>query len=70
MTRELEENRARIRNLEARVRDMEEAIKLLAQEQRHARQPEAAEREKLMLRLERELAKPRELPPPRGRKGG
>ena len=70
MTRELEENRASIRGLEARVRDMEEAIRLLAQEQRHSRQLEAAEREKLLLLLQRELTKPKELPAPRGKKGG
>ena len=68
MSRELEENRASIRGLEARVRDMEEALKLLAQELRHARQLEAAEREKLALRLERESPKPKELPAPRGKK--
>ncbi len=37
MTRELEENRASDRRLEARLRDMEEAIKLLALAQRHVR---------------------------------
>jgi uncharacterized coiled-coil DUF342 family protein len=69
MTRELEENRATIRRLETRLRDLEEAIKLLAQEQRHARELEAAEREKLLLLLERGAPKLKELPPPRGRKG-
>lgn len=68
MTREVEENRASIRDLEARMRDMEEAIKLLAQEQRHARQLEAVEREKLVLRLERDPAKLKELPAPKGKK--
>ncbi len=70
MTRELEENRASIRRIEARRRDMEEAIKLLAQEQRHARELEFAEREKLLLRLQHEVAKLKELPLPRGRKSG
>jgi len=70
MTRELEENRASIRRIEARIRDMEEAIKLLAQEQHHARELESAEREKLLLRLQHEVAKLKELPPPRGRKSG
>ncbi len=70
MTRELEENRASIRGLEARVRDMEEAIKLLALEQRHSRLLEVAEREKLALLLQRELTKPKELPAPKGKKGG
>ena len=55
--------------METRLRDLEEAIKLLAQEQRHARELEAAEREKLLLLLERGAPKLKELPPPRGRKG-
>jgi len=42
--------------VEARVRDLEEAIKLLAQEQRHARQFDAVEREKLLLSVKQELA--------------
>jgi hypothetical protein len=70
MTRELEENRASIRRMEARVRDTEEAVKLLAQELRHARELESAEREKLLLRLQHELAQPKQLPAPRGKKGG
>jgi hypothetical protein len=57
MTRELEENRASIRRIEASIRDMEEAIKLLAQEQRHARELESSQREKLLLRLQHEVAK-------------
>ncbi len=69
MARELEENRTSIRRLEERLRDMEEAIKLLAQELRHARDLESSEREKMLLRLQHELARPRELPPPRGKKG-
>jgi cell division protein FtsB len=68
MTRELEENRAGLRRLEARVRDIEEALKLLAQEQRHDRELEAAEREKLLLRLAHELAKPKALPAPRAKR--
>ena len=47
---------------------MEEALKLLAQEQRHTRELESSEREKLLLRLQHEVAKLKELPPPRGRK--
>lgn len=70
MTRELEENRTSIRRIEARLRDMEEAIKLLAQEQRHAREMESSEREKLLLRLQHEVAKLKELPARRGRKTG
>ena len=38
------------------------------QEQRHARELESTEREKLLLRLQSEVTKLKELPPPRGRK--
>jgi hypothetical protein len=41
---------------------------LLAQEQRHAREMDSSEREKLLLRLQNELAKSKELPPVRGKK--
>ena len=69
MTRELQENRVTIRRLEDRLRDVEEALKLLALEQRHARELEATEREKLLLRLESAMAKPKKLPPSRGKRG-
>jgi len=62
MARELEENRASIRRFETRLRDLEEAIKLLAQEYRHARELESSEREKLFLRLQQELASFKDLP--------
>ena len=68
MSRELQEHRETIRRLEERVRNTEEAIKLLAQEQRHARELESSERERLQLRLQQEVAKLKELPA-RGRKG-
>lgn len=68
MSRELQEHRETIRRLEERLRNTEEAIKLLAQEQRHTRELESAEREKLLLRWQHEVAKLKELPPPRGRK--
>ena len=51
------------------MRDVEEALKLLALEQRHARELEAAEREKLLLRFESTMPKPKELPASRGRRG-
>ena len=69
MSRELQEHRDTIRQLEERVRNTEEAIKLLAQEQRHSREIEAAEREKQLLRLQHEVAKLKELPAPRRKKG-
>jgi archaellum component FlaC len=68
MARELQEHRDTIRRLDARVRDTEEAIKLLALELRHARELESAEREKLILQLERELTKLKQLPAPNWKK--
>ena len=68
MTRELQEHRDTIRRLEERMRDTEEAIKLLAQELRHARELDSSERERLLLRLQSELTKLKELPAPRRKK--
>ena len=68
MARELEEHRASIRRLEDRLRDNEEALKLVALELRHARELEASEREKQLLKLEKEVARLRELPKPKGKK--
>jgi hypothetical protein len=65
----LQEHRTTIRRLEARLRDMEEAMKLLAVEQRHARELETAEREKLLLRIKAAVARPKELPAPRRKRG-
>jgi hypothetical protein len=62
MARELQEHRATIRRLEERVRDLEEALKLLAVEQRHAREIAGVERDKLLLQIERELARNKALP--------
>ena len=50
------------------MRDTEQAIKLLAQEQRHSREMASSEREKLLLRLQNEVAKLKELPPSRGKR--
>lgn len=68
MSRELQEHRETIRQLEDRVRNTEESIKLLAQAQRHAREMESSEREKLLLRLQNEVTRLKELPAPRGKK--
>ena len=68
MARELEEHRASIRRLEDRLRDNEEALKLVALELRHSRELDAAEREKQLLKLEKEVTRLRELPKPKGRK--
>jgi hypothetical protein len=69
VARELQEHRTSIRRLEERLRDMEEAIKLLALEQRHSRKLESSEREKLLLKLERELMEVKQLASPRRKKG-
>ncbi len=68
MARELEEHRTTIRRLEERTRNLEEALRLVAQEQRHSRELESAEREKQLLKLERELNRLTELPKARGKK--
>ena len=69
MARELQEHRANIRELEDRVRDLEEALKLVTQEQRHTRELDASEREKLMLRIENALKSSKQtLPAPRQKK--
>ena len=68
MARELDENRKSIRQIEAKLRDLEETIKLLAMEQRHARDMESSEREKLLLRLQQELTKFKALPQARTKK--
>jgi archaellum component FlaC len=68
MARELEESRRSIRRVEERIRDAEEAIKLLAQELRHARELDIVEREKMLLRLQQELLKIKEIAAPGGKK--
>ncbi|MEY2409122.1 MAG: hypothetical protein QOF48_1792 [Verrucomicrobiota bacterium] len=62
MARELQEHRTTIRRLEERLRDTEEALKLIAQEVRHARELDSVQREKLLLQLERELTRQKMLP--------
>ena len=47
-----QEQRGRIAELEHRVRDLEEAVRLLAQEANHAREVAALERAKLLLELQ------------------
>ena len=65
----MEAHRVAIHELERRVRDLEEAMRLSAQSHRHQEEIAAAEREKLLLRLEAELAKhPAALPAPRRKK--
>lgn len=69
MSRELEEHRTAIEGLKDRVRNLEETLKLLAQQQQHRDELAALERDKLMLTLENEFARrDRSLPAPRGKK--
>jgi hypothetical protein len=68
MAKELEEHRISIRQLEDRLRDHEEALKLVAQELRFVRELEASEREKQLFKLEREIARLKELPRLKGKK--
>ena len=69
LVQRMEAHRVAIRELEQRVRDLEEAMKLSAQSQRHAGEIAAVEREKLLLRLEASLAKhPAALPARRRKK--
>ncbi len=68
MTRELEEHRLAIKQLEERIRDNDETLKLLAQEMRHIREMEALERDKQLLKVEREITRLKELPGPKRKK--
>ena len=65
-SRELQEHRDILRQLDDRLRTTEESIQFLAQEVRHSRELESVEREKFLLQLEREVAKLKKLP--RGKK--
>jgi predicted nucleic acid-binding Zn-ribbon protein len=62
ITRELQEHRQSIRRIENRTRDLEEALKLLAQELRHSRDLDKSEREKLLLKIDAAIAKPSSSP--------
>lgn len=70
LAREIQEHRTLLRHLEERVRNTEEAIKLLALEQRHGREVESVQREKLLLNVQSEVTKLKELSRPRPRKDG
>lgn len=69
MSRELQEHRDIIRQLEDRTRNIEEAIKLLAQEQRHSRELETKEREKLLLFFQNEAARLKDMSASRIKRG-
>lgn len=69
MSRELQEHRDIIRQLEDRTRNIEEAIKLLAQEQRHSRELETKEREKLLLFFQNEAARLKDMSASRKKRG-
>jgi len=57
VSQELDRHRDAICELNTRTRDLEEAFKLLAQEVRHVRELHAAEREKLVLKIEGIMAR-------------
>ena len=67
MTRELQEHRETIRDLEKRVVELEGTIRLLAQEQRHSREIQSSEHEKLILKIQAELHQ-KPLPAPKKKK--
>jgi len=67
MTRELQEHRESIRELEKRVVELEGTIRLLAQEQRHSREIQGLEHEKLILKVQAEMTK-KSLPAPKKKK--
>lgn len=52
VSQELDRHRDAIRDLNARIRDLEEAFRLLSREVRHSRELNAAECEKLLLKIE------------------
>ena len=56
-SRELSDHRLRLKHLEERVRDLEEGMRLMLQQLQHDRVLEAAEREKLFLKIEALAAK-------------
>ena len=68
MARELEEHRLAIQQLEERIRDNDETLELLAQEMRHMREIEVLERDKQLLKVEREINRLIEVPRAKRRK--
>jgi hypothetical protein len=68
LTHEVQEHRARLHSMEQRTRDLEKVVKLLAQEQRHAREIDASAREKRTLEVERELLRREWISTPRRKK--
>ena len=67
-SRELSDHRTRLKQLEERVRDLEEGIRMMLQQLQHDRALEAAEREKLLLKIEALAAKASPQPGRRRRK--
>lgn len=51
-SRELSDHRVRLKQLEERVRDLEEGMRMMLQQLQHDRALEASEREKLLLKVE------------------
>ena len=67
MARELQKQRALVSKLEERIRNLEESLHLLIQEERHARELQAVKNEKLLLEIEKHIAERAAAPPPRKR---
>ena len=69
MSRELKEHRLAIADLKERVRNLEEMLKLFAQQEQHREEVAALERDKFLLTIENEFARrDRSLTVPRGKK--
>ena len=69
-SRELSDHRVRLKQLEERVRDLEEGMRMMLQQLQHDRALQAAEREKFLLRVEALAAKALPQPDRRRRKKG
>ena len=67
-SRELSDHRTRLKQLEERVRDLEEGIRVMLRQLQHDRALGAAEREKLLLNVEALAAKASPQPGRRRRK--
>ena len=67
-SRELSDHRVRLKQLEERVRDLEEGIRVMLRQLQHDRALESAEREKLLLKVEALTAKALPQPGRRRRK--
>ncbi len=66
LTKDTEQNKADIKELQQRLRDLSATVERMAYEIRFVRETERHEREKIVLQLENEMLKfERRLPPPK-----